>query len=72
MIITYACACVHIYRYAGMAVSDGAQAASHYSRLAEGTLAPDETARMRKELLEYCELDTLAMVELHRALDKLA
>jgi hypothetical protein len=53
-------------------VSDGAQAASHYARLAEGSLAPDEIARLRKELLEYCQLDTLAMVELHRALDKLA
>ena len=26
---------------------------------------------MRKELLEYCELDTLAMVELHAALNAL-
>lgn len=55
-----------------MAVSDGAQAAALYSQLAAGVLSVQETDKVRQDLLDYCELDTLAMVELHRALDALA
>jgi len=59
-------------KYAGMAVSDGGQASARFSTISQGGLPEDELARLRQELLDYCELDTLAMLELHRALAALA
>ena len=42
-------------------------------RLASGgLLAPSTQASVRTELLAYCERDTMAMVEVHRALVRLS
>jgi hypothetical protein len=50
-------------------VADGLAAAGTFERLASGTLGPDDDAvGLRAALLEYCKLDTLAMVKVHRAL----
>ena len=38
---------------------------------ASPTCATEETEQLRRDLLEYCALDTLAMVELHEALHAL-
>lgn len=50
-------------------VSDGGAAASALVRLALGAVeSADEETALRRALLEYCQRDTLALVDLHRAL----
>jgi hypothetical protein len=50
-------------------VADGLAASAVFERIASGNLSPDEDAvTLRAALLEYCKLDTLAMVEVHVAL----
>ena len=50
-------------------VSDGLAASAAFVRLASDSFANgDEAAQLRRSLLAYCERDTLAMVEVHRAL----
>lgn len=50
-------------------IAEGAGASAAFARMAAGTLGPDESAiELRTQLLKYCELDTLALVEVHRAL----
>jgi len=55
--------------YEGMGVSDGGEAMNAYMRL---PYVADErdAARIRRDLLEYCKLDTLAMVRLLEKLRK--
>jgi len=53
--------------YDGLEVSNGAMAAEAYLRMRQSD-DPGEIARLRSALLEYCKLDTLAMV---RILDEL-
>jgi len=54
-------------------VADGTAASAAFERIAAGRLMPgeDEMA-LRNALLEYCKLDTLAMIEVYRALMKMA
>jgi hypothetical protein len=50
-------------------VSDGGAAASALVRLALGAVeSAEEEAALRRALLEYCRRDTLALLEVHRAL----
>ena len=58
-------------RYAALPINNGADAATAFESLASSQLAPEVRARIRKQLLDYCALDTLAMVELHSALQSL-
>jgi hypothetical protein len=51
-------------------IADGTAAAAAFLQLACGQA--DDPARLRAGLLAYCERDTLAMVEVHRALMRLA
>jgi len=54
-------------------VADGATASAAFLQLASGYLTvPEEVDHLRSELLAYCQRDTLAMVEVHRALTRLA
>jgi len=54
-------------------VADGGAAAAAFGQLAAGAISdPEEIAQMRASLLAYCERDTLAMVEVHRALINLS
>jgi hypothetical protein len=54
--------------YEGMAIGDGGAATAVFARAARGWLSAAELADMRRNLLQYCGQDTLAMVELHRRL----
>lgn len=45
-------------------VSEGTEASAAYFRAIEPGRAADEVERIREELLEYCRLDTLALVRL--------
>jgi hypothetical protein len=59
--------------YAGLAIAEGGTAQVQLSRMYfDGAMSADERAEIRAALLEYCELDTRAMVELERALVTLA
>ena len=54
-------------------VADGIAASGAFLQLASGAVAvPEEIAALRSQLLAYCKRDTLAMVEVHRALALLA
>lgn len=57
--------------YADLTVQDGDTAIAQFAMMARKELAGDEAKRVRRELLDYCKRDTLAMVELHRALETL-
>ena len=54
-------------------IADGLAASAAFLQLASGSLAdPEEVDQLRAALLAYCQRDTMAMVEVHRALAKLA
>jgi len=56
--------------YEGMAVGNGGTAMAAWLSMTQET-DPDELVRKRNELLEYCKLDTFAMVEIYRFLSAL-
>ncbi|MFQ5514032.1 MAG: DUF2779 domain-containing protein [Myxococcota bacterium] len=53
-------------------ISDGGAASAAMVSLARGEVSPEAEAPLRRALLAYCERDTLALVELHRALERAA
>jgi predicted RecB family nuclease len=53
-------------------VREGAAASAAFARIACGHAEPEEEARLRGDLLAYCAHDTLALVELYRALREMA
>jgi len=54
--------------YSGMGVANGEEAAQAYLAFAQGKLDKTKTEKLWDSLTAYCTLDTLAMVEIHRAL----
>jgi hypothetical protein len=58
--------------YAGLDVKDGDTAITRFARMAKGGITGEDVEAIRSQLLEYCNMDTLAMVRLHEALDRLA
>ncbi len=60
--------------YAGLeGVADGGAASEALYRLATGQLQPGESeAALKRGLLDYCKLDTLALARVHEVLEKLA
>ena len=59
---------VPLMNHKDLDISDGASAARAYSRL--GSVGNDDTDQTMRDLLEYCRLDTLAMVEIWKVLDE--
>ena len=54
-------------------IADGLGAAAAFLQMASDCIsAPEEIDRLRSSLLAYCHRDTMAMVEVHRALTRLA
>ena len=54
-------------------IADGMAAASAFVQLASGAISdPEQAGQLRAALLAYCKRDTLATVEVHRALIRLA
>ncbi len=60
------------FDYDDLAIGDGNQAARQYQQALYGNVAAKERALIFNNLLEYCKLDTMAMVEILRRLEKLA
>jgi|SRR5687768_4572260 len=62
--------------YEGMAIADGGTASQAFMRIAFGRGAEDEVVaevlKVRGDLEAYCRLDTLAMVRILDALERLA
>jgi hypothetical protein len=58
--------------YTGLDVADGDTAITRFARMARGEISGDSVGVTRHRLLEYCKLDTLAMVRLHETLFQLA
>jgi predicted RecB family nuclease len=58
--------------YSELDVADGDTAITRFARMARGEIAPADIGVTRQQLLDYCKLDTLAMVRLHGVLCELA
>lgn len=58
--------------YEGLEVRDGDTAIARFARMAKGAITGDAVAVTRQQLLDYCKLDTLAMVRLHEHLYSLS
>jgi hypothetical protein len=54
-------------QYTDLEIQDGGMASSTYAILS--SMSNKEQAKTRQELLDYCKLDTLAMVEIYKALN---
>lgn len=54
--------------YKGLAIGDGATAAMSFAKVISGKTTKAETSAIRKALLEYCKLDTFAMVKVYQRL----
>lgn len=58
--------------YSHLVIKDGQTAARSYAHAEFGDVAPEERDQIRDALLDYCKLDTWAMVEILEALQRLA
>jgi predicted RecB family nuclease len=58
--------------YRGLAIQDGETAAAEYKRMFSSATTPYQAQAIASDLLQYCERDTLAMVEVFRALCEIA
>jgi CRISPR/Cas system-associated exonuclease Cas4 (RecB family) len=57
--------------YDGLDVPEGDAAMAAFARMARRECDPMTTMKIRRSLLDYCAQDTLAMVKLHEALERL-
>jgi hypothetical protein len=58
--------------YKDLAVRDGDTAITRFARMARGEITGTDIEPTRQQLLDYCKLDTFAMVRLHETLCELA
>jgi hypothetical protein len=58
--------------YKDLAIQEGGTASETWNKIVSGEFDTDRIAQMRADLLAYCGLDSLAMVEIWRALRKVA
>jgi hypothetical protein len=54
--------------YDGMDIGEGATAMTKWWEMVDGKITNKEKLKIKQDLLKYCELDTLAMVEIWRKL----
>jgi CRISPR/Cas system-associated exonuclease Cas4 (RecB family) len=57
--------------YKNLEIQDGTMALSEWERSLKDSTSPEEKEIIRRNLLEYCKLDTLAMVEIWKVLKML-
>jgi CRISPR/Cas system-associated exonuclease Cas4 (RecB family) len=58
--------------YKGLAVADGDTAITRFARMARGEITGNDIEPTRRHLLDYCKLDTFAMLRLHETLHEMA
>lgn len=58
--------------YENLDIRNGEIAIARFARMARGQIVGDAVETTRQQLLEYCKMDTFAMVSLHGVLDELA
>jgi hypothetical protein len=58
--------------YAGLAIANGADAAGAFALMRVGEYAVETHEKHRTALIEYCALDTMALVRLHHAVAAIA
>jgi len=58
--------------YDNLEIGEGGSAVAAFAKLASGSSSDEEVQAIRRALLKYCKLDTLAMVRVLRALQSLA
>ena len=56
--------------YAELEINGGTQAMAIWGKMLEGNYTIESSAQIQKDLLEYCKLDTFAMVEIYRYLTR--
>ena len=56
--------------YSSLAIGEGETAMVTFAYLAMGRYGSESADAERRNLLEYCKQDTLAMVKLHERLDE--
>jgi hypothetical protein len=56
------------YSYDHLAINNGTDAVAMFVKIIDKQCTPEEAVTIRQNLLEYCKLDTLAMVKLHEQL----
>jgi hypothetical protein len=54
--------------YSKLDIKDGDTAITRFARMAKGEVSGDEAEMTRTQLLEYCAMDTYAMLRLHKVL----
>lgn len=59
------------FSYSGMAITGGDQASTAFLKIQKGSMSKAEVDVIQKNLLEYCQMDTMAMVKIHEFLEKL-
>ena len=57
--------------YKALGIQKGDQAVERWEKMINSETSPKEKEQIAKDLLEYCALDTMAMVEIYRFLQKL-
>jgi CRISPR/Cas system-associated exonuclease Cas4 (RecB family) len=58
--------------YDGLPIADGEDALVTFAYMARGAYSPEECAVKRREMLQYCEQDTFAMVKIHEVFQKIS
>ncbi len=58
--------------YKNLDIQNGTMALSEWEKIIKGKLSKEEAEKIKQNLLKYCELDTLAMVEIYKKLVMLA
>jgi hypothetical protein len=58
--------------YEGLPIADGEMAVTQFARMARGEIVGSDVEVTRRDLLDYCKVDTLAMVRLHERLQEMA
>lgn len=56
--------------YKSLDIQNGTMALSEWEKMIKGEMSPEDTKKTKENLLKYCKLDTMAMVEIFRVLRK--
>ncbi|MEK7607301.1 MAG: DUF2779 domain-containing protein, partial [Patescibacteria group bacterium] len=56
--------------YKELAIQEGGTAASSWIKLIGNEISSEEKSQLKKDMLEYCKMDTFAMVRILEELEK--